>query len=326
MKIQVLKCPNCNSSLEIENGIDTFYCKYCGYRIYMDDMSDASINAKVQIKEMAHREKMRDKQYEHERYKIEQKEKSKKMKSKREFLYSIFCIASIVLFFVFAGVYFISVKIESDNEEMELQITVENIIDDIANGNYREAYIKANTLYYTSGYSNEIEDKWNDTREALIKQIEKEEKASGEKSSNDNGEKENLLVVREKDYEVFVNGYEKAEYSKFNSLASENGLAGSKIYITGILERTEVLEANNTKTILGYLKDENEHTWLIMMHVIPIVTETHFDDAIGKNIVCNAVYDGYSRTKEMPAVILEELLIIENETTIYGMQKLLEEN
>lgn len=29
-EMKILKCPNCNAALEIENGLDTFYCKYCG--------------------------------------------------------------------------------------------------------------------------------------------------------------------------------------------------------------------------------------------------------------------------------------------------------
>lgn len=37
----------------------------------LTEMSDAAIHAKVQLKELEHQEKMRDKYYGHERYKIE---------------------------------------------------------------------------------------------------------------------------------------------------------------------------------------------------------------------------------------------------------------
>ncbi|MGN7385509.1 hypothetical protein [Sporosarcina sp. SAFN-015] len=50
MKAHTLKCTNCNAALEIEDGIDTFFCKYCGHKMILEELSEASINAKVQIK------------------------------------------------------------------------------------------------------------------------------------------------------------------------------------------------------------------------------------------------------------------------------------
>ena len=50
MELKALKCPNCNANIEIENGIDLFYCKYCGYKIILEGQSDATINAKVKMK------------------------------------------------------------------------------------------------------------------------------------------------------------------------------------------------------------------------------------------------------------------------------------
>lgn len=50
MKLQSLNCPNCNATLEIENGVDTFFCMHCGHKIVLTDMSDAAYRAKVQIK------------------------------------------------------------------------------------------------------------------------------------------------------------------------------------------------------------------------------------------------------------------------------------
>lgn len=63
MKLCALKCPNCGASIEIEDEIDAFYCKYCGYKIVVNDLSDAEINAKVKIKSMKHHEKMQEKKY-----------------------------------------------------------------------------------------------------------------------------------------------------------------------------------------------------------------------------------------------------------------------
>ena len=139
--------------------------------------------------------------------------------------------------------------------------------------------------------------------------------------NNDTSQNGNSTV----DIDEFVTGFEKAEFDKYNSLASENGLGGAKIYIEGTLISTEILTASGTQSILGYIKDKTNNIWLIKMHVIPLVSSTHFDSVIGKEVVVKVVYDGYSRVKEMPSTTLDELLIIENGDIMFGMQKLLDE-
>ena len=180
MKANALKCPNCSAPLEIEDGLDIFYCKYCGYKIMIEGQTDATINAKVHLKNMEHQEKMQDKKYSHERYKIEQKDKRLKSETKRNIVLSI--AIPLVACLLFVGI-LCSVKLGSDNEEKKLQETVNEIMIDIKNEDYEDAYVKANSLHYTSGWSDDIEKKWDDTRKAIIEQIEKAEK----KSNNDDG-------------------------------------------------------------------------------------------------------------------------------------------
>ncbi len=55
-----LKCPGCDADLEIENGIDTFYCRYCGKKIVVDGQSKDTLNAKVQAKRIAERGRIAD--------------------------------------------------------------------------------------------------------------------------------------------------------------------------------------------------------------------------------------------------------------------------
>lgn len=179
MKIQALKCPNCDAALEIEDGIDTFFCKYCGYKIILAEMSDASINAKVKMKAMEHQEKMKDKQYAQERYVLEEKNKQSNFVKKREIIKGMVIAGVCVLFF---GGFFLSAKIGSDREEEKLQAIVDEVMVDIEQGNYDEAYIKANSLYYTADWSSEIEEKWDNTREALLEKITDAEK--GDSDSN----------------------------------------------------------------------------------------------------------------------------------------------
>lgn len=65
MKMHLLRCPSCNADLEIEDGINLFFCKYCGSKIMLEGQSKASINAKVKIKEFEHRERLQNNEFEH---------------------------------------------------------------------------------------------------------------------------------------------------------------------------------------------------------------------------------------------------------------------
>ena len=70
-----LKCPSCGADLKVENGLDTFYCQYCGTKIMLQGQSDTVINAKKEIKiEETKAEKELSMQKEKHRHEIEKKE------------------------------------------------------------------------------------------------------------------------------------------------------------------------------------------------------------------------------------------------------------
>lgn len=50
MNLIQLKCPNCNADLEIEDELDTCFCKYCGTKIRMPETNRAMIRAKTKLK------------------------------------------------------------------------------------------------------------------------------------------------------------------------------------------------------------------------------------------------------------------------------------
>ena len=47
MKLEEIKCPACNANLSIENGVEFFFCKYCGRQIHVNDEIQRSIHTKV---------------------------------------------------------------------------------------------------------------------------------------------------------------------------------------------------------------------------------------------------------------------------------------
>ena len=173
MELHVLRCPNCGANLEVEDGIDTFYCKYCGYKIILDGQSDQAYKSKTRIKGMEHSERMLDKRLEYKKSKDEKKAKE----NKRGIILSII----MVVFFLSLSFFLMgSSKRESKAEEKQLQQIVEEVQTDIKDGDYNDAYIKAQSVVYTSGYSDDIEEKWNNTRKELINQIiDAEKQATG---------------------------------------------------------------------------------------------------------------------------------------------------
>ena len=144
------------------------------------------------------------------------------------------------------------------------------------------------------------------------------------KEKEKNKEKKNTNEISEVELNKFTKGYEKAIFEKYNSFASENGLGGKRIYFKCKLDRTEVLEADETKTIIGYVTDENDNKWLIHLHFIPAVSAKYFDNYINKEMYLRGVYEGYSSVKEMPSVTMDELLIVETGEEIPGMQQIID--
>ena len=47
MKSIELKCPSCGATLKPEDGLETFYCQYCGRQIILADQSKTMIRAKL---------------------------------------------------------------------------------------------------------------------------------------------------------------------------------------------------------------------------------------------------------------------------------------
>lgn len=146
------------------------------------------------------------------------------------------------------------------------------------------------------------------------------EGVSGKVDSIENG---NNTAISKDTLSQFISDYEKAEFDRYNSPASENGLGNSKIYIYCTLDRTEIFENDGITAILGYVTDDSNNKWMIEMHFIPAVSKTAFDGYIGKELVLRGVYTGFSEVKQMPVIILDELLVLDTGDNAAGMQKLL---
>lgn len=172
-ELKSLFCPSCSASLEVEDGLDTFFCKYCGHRILLQDQSKAAYDAKVRVKHMEHKERLQEKRDAQERYRMEFKQKDE-----RRTLVIVFCALGV--FFAMCLIISVVGNAGAKKQEQELQAIVDQIMIDIENEDFAVAYVKANSLYWDDSWTSEGEDKWDATRKEIIKQIEEaEKKATG---------------------------------------------------------------------------------------------------------------------------------------------------
>ena len=183
MELKSLFCPNCGASLEVEDGLYTFFCKYCGYKILLQGQSKAAYDAKVRVKHMEHKERLQDKRDAQERYRMEFKQKDE-----RRTLAIVFGIlgAIIAMCLIISAVGNAGAK----KQDRELQAIVDQIMIDIENEDFAAAYVKANSLYWDDSWTSEGEDKWDATRKEIIKQIEEAEKKATGSITNSSNEDE----------------------------------------------------------------------------------------------------------------------------------------
>ena len=78
MKIIQLKCPSCGASLEAEDNLEKFYCKYCGAKIVLAEQDKAVIGAKVFKDFLAYRERNAERRAEEKRQELEKEREENK--------------------------------------------------------------------------------------------------------------------------------------------------------------------------------------------------------------------------------------------------------
>lgn len=93
MQVIHLQCPNCGSTLQVEDGLETFFCQYCGHRIVLSGQSEHVVKAKVDIERLKHEERMRQMEIEKEKEEREAGERE----TKRFILLSVGFLLALVI-------------------------------------------------------------------------------------------------------------------------------------------------------------------------------------------------------------------------------------
>lgn len=208
--VKTISCPSCGGTIETENGLDVFYCKYCGNKIILQNQSDTLISAKVRMKELEHYDRYAAQYLEHE-------EKESKRKFIRdlvggEFSFLVWLGASLLLLVVLGAL----IAIPSHKEKVRLQKIVEEVNELIEDEKYEEALRKANTIEYTEGLEGD-KKAWNKTRESLIERIENLQKADFEAHSI--GVPLSSSAAKGKPYQDVVTAFEAAGFQNIDAIA-----------------------------------------------------------------------------------------------------------
>ena len=121
----------------------------------------------------------------------------------------------------------------------------------------------------------------------------------------------NESVILFEDYD-FVSLYEKAEYDKFNSPASENGLGDTLIYFEGVISLFDVLEATDVEEIYIYIVDDyNGNRWLATSYEGVNIVDGALVRAFGS-------YQGVSgKYEDLPSIVLIRL---QTETQLHNFK------
>ncbi|MBP3701590.1 MAG: hypothetical protein J6I64_06855, partial [Lachnospiraceae bacterium] len=108
----------------------------------------------------------------------------------------------------------------------------------------------------------------------------------------------------------FLDGYEAANYDKFNSFASENGLGGTLIYFTGSMGEIEIIPTEESGDVYySVVTIPDGRQWLCALNLALFTDKDYYSDLVGCSAVFCGIYEGYSGTENKPVLYLSKLFV-----------------
>lgn len=175
MKLKSLQCPGCGGMLEIEDGLDIFYCKYCGYKVVLSGQSKAAYDARTRVKELQYEQAAQERKYINDVEKWKRQEITEKNRFKRD---QIDEFMTWIPFFIYLLIFLSPIifgEIKHFNEERELQKIVERIEEDIDEGDYDHALLLTNKLRIENGWFSFDSKEWEERRADYVRTIRKKQ-------------------------------------------------------------------------------------------------------------------------------------------------------
>ena len=113
------------------------------------------------------------------------------------------------------------------------------------------------------------------------------------------------------DFSPSLDEYEFAEFSRFNSLASENGLGGTMVWLEGEYETVKTMDLPKVKLglqmYIADLIDADGNKWYIQLDCNEFSEIEKYQELIGHKLLILAEYQGYSKVFEAPSLIIEKI-------------------
>lgn len=122
-----------------------------------------------------------------------------------------------------------------------------------------------------------------------------------ENVNNDSSEETFSKISSENDSVEYIDGFEVAEYDKFNSYAYENGLDGTMICIEGkVIAQTNIHSDGQDIPILVIVVEQTDgNRWSVMVR-----SESGLDDIEERKIRVFGTYGGFSDLMNLPALFV----------------------
>ena len=109
----------------------------------------------------------------------------------------------------------------------------------------------------------------------------------------------------------FTDGYEFAEFDRFNSFASENGLGGTMVWVEGTYDAVNTMDLPDVKIGLSsyyaFLKDTDGNTWFIKLDMNEYNPIEKYQDLCGHELLVLAEYNGFSKVYEAPSLFVQKM-------------------
>lgn len=134
-----INCPKCGGEIQTVDGLDTFFCMYCGNKVVLSGMSDASYDAKVRSKKIDQEERMQAKTYSHQKEMFKLKEEKERRDEKFLKWWIIVCCGLLFLPAVGLWLHDLIPQMKEKRIVKELQKIDESVDELVGDKEYAEA-------------------------------------------------------------------------------------------------------------------------------------------------------------------------------------------
>ena len=177
MKMQILECPKCHATLENDDeNLGTFFCKYCGQKIVVEELQEVAYKTKVREMELEHEEKKMEFEQNKQSISYAQEKEKRAIEEKNRTKTILICCGLIGAILVMSTFMMYSGSFKHNRRVKQLRQVEAEVQSAIQKGDYDYAMIKVNEMRLDDNYSTSQTESWDAKREDYIRLIEDKQK------------------------------------------------------------------------------------------------------------------------------------------------------